>query len=217
MDNTNGKRQDTSLGRRLFSWFLIIATVPLLVVSAVSYYTASRSLTEHAQEELFAIGDVTEKLVIRTVSDQLERAQIVAQGNAFRDLLENKDADKTEDLTVSAMARIATISSSYNIIRVADAEGKIILTQDRQGEGQDISANTAFVEAKEKRRPIMEDIIENGIRTGFKIYAPVFSEGNNQTDPIGMLITESATETLNKVLTEIYNNLGDTGDVFIIN
>jgi two-component system sensor histidine kinase/response regulator len=45
------------LGLTLLSWFLLLALVPMTVVSLISYYNARNSLSEATEKSLFAIGE----------------------------------------------------------------------------------------------------------------------------------------------------------------
>ena len=45
------------LGLTLLFWFLLLALVPMTVVSLVSYYNARNSLSEATETALFAVGE----------------------------------------------------------------------------------------------------------------------------------------------------------------
>ena len=53
----SGTHRRSSLTRRLIAWFLVVALVPLTAVSAISYYTAKKSLRNAASDSLSATVD----------------------------------------------------------------------------------------------------------------------------------------------------------------
>lgn len=92
----SGTHRRSSLTRRLIAWFLVVALVPLTVVSAVSYYTAKESLRQVAYESLYA--SVEEKAAFIKNWFHYRLIDLEAEANAIQNaslLVELQEAYKS--------------------------------------------------------------------------------------------------------------------------
>ncbi|MBL6977616.1 MAG: HAMP domain-containing protein [Desulfobacteraceae bacterium] len=229
------------LGRTLYLWILLIALVPLTIVSIVSYRSAYDSLRQDALDSLTAVTSLKKSYIdaffSKILIDLTFQSQLLPNVKFLEDLesafvksgkslQKFRKSYKWAKLTVAGGADLRNFQLEYGIYDVflIDAKGNILFTVMGEDDlGTNIFSgkysNTLFGKACRKAletgRPIFSDLEtyspSNNTIASFLVQVMVNEEG----DKIGLMAFQILVEKINEVMMDA-TGLKETGETYLV-
>ncbi|WP_416242405.1 ATP-binding protein [Anabaena cylindrica] len=225
--------KNKKLVNKLLFWFLLIALVPLSIVTSIQYYIARNSLTKEVDNNLISIADSKAKFLDFYINEKEKNAAIIAQMPNVIDATEKyqkafdengintreyQQVDKkyrqsiTNYLDIFAYSDILLISQSGNTIFSVNNSKEII----GKNYYQETYKNSELAKVFDRAKTLMQVEISNFTYyasnhepTAF-IAAPIFK--NNLI--IGVVVLQLNNQEFNKVVND-YTGLGQSGETIV--
>lgn len=217
-----------SIGARLTFWFFLMAMLPLIMVDIAIYSHMVWAMKASIFKNLEAIRDtkvaelnhwLDERIIdIRTIVDDNEMRALerIRQGN-------ENEANSRHNAAIISEARnllrryLKHYDDFYEVFIVSPHTEKIIVSTDKEREGQRPAHAYHYKEALKSRSLFIEDIhyspMMNRACMAFSI--PIFSQTGSRV--IGVLVARFNLETSLYELLSNRMGLGETGETFIVN
>ncbi|AFZ57150.1 ATP-binding protein [Anabaena sp. PCC 7938] len=225
--------KNKKLVNKLLFWFLLIALVPLNIVTSIQYYMVKNSLTKEVDNNLVSIADSKAKFLDFYINEKQKNAAIIAQMSniieatekyqkAFNEnginAREYEQIDKryrrsiTNYLDIFTYSDILLISQSGNTIFSVNNSKEIIGKNYYQENYKNSELAKVFDRAKTLMQVEISNFtyyISNNEPAAF-IAAPIFK--NNLI--IGVVVLQLNNQEFNKVVND-YTGLGKTGEIIV--
>lgn len=210
MSVTDGRRRLT-IRTKVTAALLLVALVPLAIVSLVAYRSARDTARDEALDRLAGIAAVQEARVNAYALSSLENLALVASRTqlrrSFRDQLAVPD-----EANVELMQRILgdAVASSSTAVRIelVDLNGLVVASSDGTGVGVFRTNEPAFILGLEG-----PDLSHITVRRGERL--TIHSRPVTLDDEqLGVVLIESRLEPLDRLMTD-YTGLGDTGETLL--
>jgi two-component system NtrC family sensor kinase len=225
--------KNKKLLNKLLLWFLLIALVPLSIVTSIQYYIARNSLIKEVNNNLISIADSKAKFLDIYINEKQKNAAIIAQmpniieatekyQKAFHkngiNAKEYQRIDKkyrqsiTNYLDIFAYSDILLISQSGNTIFSINNGEKI----NQKNYYKETDKNSEIAKVFDQAKTLMQVEISNFTCCAFNneptafIAAPIFK--NNMI--IGVVVLQLNNQEFNKVVND-YTGLGKSGETII--
>ncbi|MEH1822217.1 MAG: ATP-binding protein [Nostoc sp.] len=211
------------LTTKVASSFLFLSLVTVGVVGGFAFINARDALKEAAFEKLNAAATLKEEEITRWFEDQQRDFLLVTQfpdvQNNFQILLNSKASDKDHRYAYKVLSNylknMAKIKPSLGEISIVDRSNRIILSTNKQREGQyEILANVTYIKQ---------------IKPG-NSFAPIFYVSSNTRKPLvtfatplrdaamvrqGVLLADLNLDRIDQIVRE-RTGLGNSGETYLV-
>lgn len=196
----------------LFVAALLILTAGLM--SWAGYVVARNIIRDQIHERLRVAASDRHAMVMSFVSQQLERAGLVASRTRLRNLVaeyEHGDISSAEMLkgTRPIIEDALRSTDGFLVISIADPEGRILTSTSNDQLEKNVSEEPAF-QAGLKRRHLGEPRFEDGVFVT-SVAAPALT---NDQELLGVVLVDLDVTPLFEILTDT-EGLGETGEVLV--
>ncbi len=198
-----------SLNSRLIFLFVLIATVPMAIVSLVSFSIAQDSLEQRSFDQLKTLARDRAKSLEQINAFRIQQLNQVAEMSQVIDALKTGNTESLSEI-FEKTRQITGEENGYQNFKLVSSDGKIIYAQDSSLIGADYSLDEFFQKGlQESYREYIQDN-ENRIAV---VSIPV-SDSNGER--IGVLIANTGVPTLDKIVLD-RDGLGETGETYLVN
>lgn len=201
-----------SLNGKLICLFLVVAMVPMVAISVISFNSSQESLQQKAADQLKTLANDRTKAI-----EQLNdfRIQQMSQSAQMPEIISvAKSNDYNPEVLEKAFSNIRESTggdSGYYNFKILSTEGSVIYAQDTSQIGQDYSNSEIFQTGLQK--PYREYSQDNGNRIAVTT-VPILDPQNGQK--IGVLIGQTAVPALDAILLD-REGLAESGETYIVN
>ncbi len=194
-----------SLLYRTLAVFLLVAMVPVFVVSILNYYQSKDAIEHKVLEDLDKIADIQAQIVVNWLDERMGNAKFIASGNEVR----SNDMGQLYGYLVQVVKQFPTIEA----IVIADNQGKSLVGSLPKLAGIDVSGRQYYKTAMEGKASFSDVLISKA--TGNPIVvaaAPVLDTAGKPSRVV--IVTVGLKELNNKLKLDEF---GQTGEVYIVN
>ncbi|MEM7758727.1 MAG: ATP-binding protein [Cyanobacteria bacterium P01_A01_bin.40] len=212
------KLPQLSLTTKIANYFLMLALITVSIVGGVAYFRARGALQQAAFDRLRVAATLKEQEISRWFEDQqrdfLQTTQMPdVQYNL--ELLLNSQSDRQKQaayqLLTQYLTRVNRIKPSLQEILILDRNNKIILSTNKQREGQyEILANITYVEQVEIGANFAPIFYVSPI-TG----NPAITLAKPLEDRSGMILVDLDLERIDYIVRE-KTGLGESGESYLV-
>lgn len=199
-----------SLNVRLICLFLVVAMVPMIAISVISFNNSQESLEQRAADQLKTLTNDRAKSLEQLNSFRIQQLVQAAQIPEITDaVLGSLDSDELDD----ALGRIRESTggeSGYHNFKIVSIDGDVIYAQDQSQIGQNYLSNKFFKMGLEQS---YREYTQDGQKRVALTSVPIFDQQNKK---IGVLIAQTGVPALDQVLLD-REGLGETGETYIVN
>ncbi|MCP4663039.1 MAG: HAMP domain-containing protein [bacterium] len=218
-----------SVKSRLIFWFLLVALLPLLVVTLIIYTQRVRSIKEEAFSKLRAIRDLKVEQVHTWLAERVGDIRALSGSRPTRalgDLLEEaphsaspRDARSYQYVRQDLGSHLDNIHDYHEIFIIGSASGAIEFSTDVSQEGRDKSEDPYFTEPMRTGQVFIKDVYFSTSlkRPSMAFSAPIFCLAHDGEHIAGILV---ARVHLARSLYSLLLNrtgMGRTGETLIVN
>lgn len=192
--------------------FLVVALLPLLVVSTLTLVSAEHSLTRQITNQLTSVASTQSHRLQSIIDQNLERLALVSSRTQLRISL-NRYLQEGLPAYQSKMTKIVNDAkqsiASFNKISITDLSGTVLASTDTEAVGKKY-ANLAVIERGKKENNA--DTFFNNADWGLQLFlaGPLYLNDNL----LGVIVIESSADNI-VALVQDYSGLGETGETII--
>lgn len=225
-----------SIRNKLLLAFLTLALIPLLILGAIAYYTASSALNQEALDQLEAVETIKTKQLIAWLNDRKGDAAfasnlVVVKGtegvneglpvlSKFKDTPSSPSYAEAFERATNVLGAFANEIGGgvYGDITMIDIEGDVVFALTEGSLNTNIFETQEVAEATFRRAletAIISDIRVNPVHEDEKnmiVAAPVKDSRGNS---IGIIVLETKLEVLSGIMQE-NTGLGETGETYLV-
>jgi PAS domain S-box-containing protein len=194
---------------KLLLAFLIVALVPLGVISAVSYYNAKDALTDQVLSHLESVAEIQRNRIEGIYEQNLERLNLVSSRTQLRISLEGfisspniDDQDKMRQILLDARSSV----SSFRDISILTLDGKVVVSTDATKIGDSYLTDEIFLKGQNEDTADIFYLDENQ-NLGVYLSGPLYLDNTL----LGVVVIEAAGDNIIAAITD-YTGLGTTGE-----
>ena len=198
-----------SLNVKLVCMFVLVATIPMAIVSLVSFSISEESLQQRSFDQLKTLANDRAKSLEQLNSFRIQQLTQVAQMPQIIDSIKSGNTESLSEIFEQTQ-QITGGENGYQNFKLASSDGKIIYAQDSSLINTDYNTNKFF--QKGLHEPYREYIQENGKRIAVTT-VPVIDYNNQK---IGVLVAQTGVPVLDGVVLD-RDGLGQTGETYLVN
>jgi methyl-accepting chemotaxis protein len=198
-----------SLNVRLICLFVLVATVPMAIVSLVSFSISEQSLEQRSFDQLKTLAKDRAKSLEQLNSFRIQQLTQIAQMPQVIDSVKSGNTDALPE-TFAKMQQITGGQDGFQNFKIISLDGKVMYAQDASLINSDYSANKFFQRGSEEA--FREYTQDNGNRIAVTT-VPII-DSNEQK--IGILIAQAGVLVLDKIVLD-RDGLGETGETYLVN
>lgn len=222
----NMKIEFKSIKPKLTILLILIAVIPLIILSLVAYNQLSGAIQERELNKLKAIRDLKVQQIEKWLDERSGDIRIISGKKEIRNLeaINNQQNESGYNYKIvrSVRERLENYKENYTyyeeISILNNSTGEVIVSTDKSLEGQEHYNNIHFTE------PVNSDLYVSDIYYSKKynnpsmvITCPVYSITHTGKHIIGIILGRINIELIQKELFLDRTGLGMTGETFIIN
>ncbi|HXZ30503.1 MAG TPA: PAS domain S-box protein [Dehalococcoidia bacterium] len=194
---------------KLLLAFLIIALIPIGVISIVSYFTAKDALTHQVLSHLESVAEIQRNRVESIYEQNLERLNLVSSRTQLRlsldSFISNPNSDDQDRMNQSLLDARSSMSS-FRDISVLTLDGKVVASTDATKIGSIHLTDEAFIRGQNEDTADIFYLDENRNLCMY-LSGPLYLEDKL----LGVVVIESAGDSIIAAITD-YTGLGTTGE-----
>ncbi len=199
-----------SLNTKLICLFLVVAMIPMVTISIVSFNNSQEALQKRAFDQLRTLANDRAKALEQLHDFRIQQLQEIANLQDVVETAKSGEASSSLD-TIFSNAREATGGESgYHNFKIASTDGTVIYAQDKSLIGNDISSDKLFQIGLQK--PHREYTMHEGKRVAAASVQIVDTETGRQ---LGVLIAQTGVPALDAILLD-REGLGETGETYLV-
>lgn len=199
-----------SLNVKLICLFLIVAMIPMVVISVISFSNSQESLEQRASDQLKTLTNDRAKSLEQINAFRIQQLVQAAQTPEIIDAALGSEDPTALDSVLNRIRESTGGESGYHNFRIVSIDGDVLYAQDRSLIGQSYLSNKFFQMGLE--RPYREYTQDSQKRVAVTT-VPIFDQ---QNEKIGVLIAQTGVPVLDQVLLD-REGLGETGETYIVN
>jgi len=219
--------QFKSIKNRLTFWFLVVALIPLIIISAVSYQQRVNAVQKRSFDTIAAIRDLKIKQIEVWLNERFSDIQTFAHDPEMRSLEYLFDSQPQTQQHIEIFQSIreyltdnVDIHRAYTEAYIIDpASGHIKISTNKRLEGADRSDNPYFTEALKTGKLYIKDIFYSKTldKISMTISYPIRCRLHKGQHIVGVLVLRvNLGPTIYDLLGDC-SGLGETGETFIVN
>ncbi|MFM6156563.1 MAG: HAMP domain-containing protein [Sphaerospermopsis kisseleviana] len=224
--------KNKKLVNKLLFWFLLIALVPLSIVTSIQYYIAQNSLTKEVNNNLISIADSKARFLDFYINETEKNAATIAQIPKIIDAIEEykeafaKNGNDTKEYQIidqkyrKFITNYLDIFGYSDIILISEDGNNIFSIKNETEVGrnyyQKAEKNSELAKVFDRAKTLMQVEISNFTYyksnhepTAF-IAAPIFKENLI----IGVVVLQLNNQEFNQVVND-YTGLGKSGETIV--
>ncbi|WP_268544511.1 methyl-accepting chemotaxis protein [Candidatus Nitrosotenuis cloacae] len=192
--------------------FLVVAMVPMVAISVISFNNSQESLQQRAFDQLKTLANDRTKAIEQLNDFRIQQLSQVAQMPEIVGVAKSKDHNSDVLEKIFSNVRESTGGDSgYHNFRILSTNGGVIYAQDKTQIGQDYSGSKIFENGLQKSyREYSQD---NGNRIAVTA-VPIADPQSGQK--IGVLMGQTAVPALDSILLD-REGLAETGETYLVN
>ncbi|MCH4886609.1 HAMP domain-containing protein [Acidaminobacter sp. JC074] len=197
---------------KLISFAILVGIIPLIVLAAITYFRSADSLEASIYR---GNGVYLENTIIKINNYFIERngdAEVITASRNLRNAVNNPNYSATT-VDMEFMQQIRD-SYGYSFLSVTNKDGIIILSDDQQLLGADLSTRDYMIPAL-KGTPTWSDLFYSGL-VDTNVMAFAYPIKNNGTVD-GTLVIVISQEVINSLVHTGVKSLGESGDSYLVN
>lgn len=202
------------LSGRLIIWFVGVALIPMVTVGLIGYYLTQDALEEQANAKLGAALFATEDFLVSYFGQKRGEILALSSNHIFQN--EEFSPETIADIQHDLELALENLAGYYELLFM-DAQGRIVASTEKGLIGNDRSTDDYFLKARDEKTTYIKDIylsLETG-KIGFVVSSPVFSYTTGRFT--GVVAGRVGLEELTQILRRISEEIGETGDIFLLN
>jgi CheY-like chemotaxis protein/signal transduction histidine kinase/HAMP domain-containing protein len=216
-----------SIRTRLTYWFLLLTLIPLITVMVITYFQRVSVIEARTFDKLIAIRDLKVERLNDWLTERNADLHAIAGDKELTDLefvYKNNSFNKNPKAIMENSRRILKRYLDnypvYNEIFIINpANGKIMISTNRDIEGLNKSDNEYFIKPMQTKNICLKDIYySKTLKENSMVYSmPIFYSENEEAHIVGILVARiDLNNTLYKMLLDRVG-LGKTGETLIVN
>jgi methyl-accepting chemotaxis protein len=198
-----------SLNVRLIFLFVLVATIPMAIVSLVSFSISEGSLEQRSFDQLKTLASDRAKSLEQLNSFRIQQLTQVAEMPQVIDAVKSGNTESLSKMFEKTQ-QITGGQSGYQNFKIISVDGNVIYSQDPSEINSDHTSNKFF--QKGLQEPYREYTRENQNRIA--ITTVPITDDNGQK--IGVLIAQTGVPVLDKIVLD-RDGLGETGETYLVN
>ncbi len=198
-----------SLNARLICLFLVVAMVPMVAISLVSFSNSQESLQTRAFDQLLTLANDRAKAIEQLNDFRIQQLSQVAQ---IPEIVNTVKLEQDADNLVEILENIREVTggeSGYHNFKIVSLSGDIIYAQDDSQIGADYSSVRLFQKGLQNSH--REYTMNDGVRVAVTA-VPIF----DKAEKVGVLIAQTGVPSLDGILLD-REGLGETGETYLVN
>jgi CheY-like chemotaxis protein/HAMP domain-containing protein len=216
-----------SIKTRLMVWFLLVALLPLFIVSIVIYNQRSEFIRSEVFDKLQAIRDLKVGQVNYWLDEKIGDVQVFSRISAVEniDAVLSGKAETRKD--AGTLQKLSTVLNGFResyphyeeIFIINSRSGKILVSTDKSQEGKDVSGSRYLTEPLRTGEVFISDIYDSISlnRPTMEFSVPIRQNGSKGQSPAGVLVARIDLERSIYSLLLNRTGLGNTGETLIVN
>ncbi|MGI0010168.1 MAG: cache domain-containing protein, partial [Nitrosopumilaceae archaeon] len=214
-----------SLDKKLISLVMIVSAIALVTTAMLSFNFAQTTLKEGVENQLIGESTIRGEAVRTLFYTRIKDMQILATApmvhnlvNELNNLHDDPDFDlkikeKKRDFLIEVKAFRELVGYSIGLadVKIIGKDGTVYFSLGRI-ENSNLSKDPRFVRGLTQPFVELKQTFQGGHE--MVIVTPIF--GTESKEPIGVLIADTSTVELNKILLT-KTGLGKTGEVYLVN
>lgn len=218
--------QFTRVRSRFVLWFLLVALLPLILVSVILYHQRVQAIKIREFQKLVAIRDLKTDRIIAWLQEREGDVRTMAGDPELRTLetQANGELSLTRDMTDIRLARELLLRYLHNyhaffeIFFIHRTSGRILLSTTLAHEGLEVTRTPYFIVPLETQKLFIQDIyyseMDRTLTMAFSL--PVFGL-HNPKQIIGVLVAKIDLQNTLYSLLLNRTGMGDSGETLIVN
>jgi C4-dicarboxylate-specific signal transduction histidine kinase len=197
---------------KLIVIFLVIALLPLLILSAVSYRTITDQLTTKSLNQLSAIATQQEQKLQSIIERNREKIILITNRVQLKLALEQYSKTKNQANLESINTILKDIkreNREFETVSILNAEGVVVTSTETSLIGKNYSQTSGFIKGS-KDYDVVTYFLDKNQQLKVYFSGPLIL----QDKLIGVILIESSVDNF-LALTNDYTSLGDTGETYI--
>jgi PAS domain S-box-containing protein len=197
------------INTKLLLAFVIIALIPLGVISILSYVNAKEALTHQVLSHLESVAEIQSNRVESIVEQNLERLNLVSSRTQLRMSLDSfinnpnaDDQDKINKILLDARSSV----SSFRDISVLTLDGEVVASTDAAKIGGTRLNDEVFIRGQNENTADIFFLDENQSLCVY-LSGPLYLESKL----LGVVVIESTGDSILSAISD-YTGLGTTGE-----
>jgi PAS domain S-box-containing protein len=197
------------INTKLLIAFVIIALIPLGVISILSYVNAKEALTRQVLSHLQSVAEIQSNRIESIVEQNLERLNLVSSRTQLRLSLDSfisnpntDDQDRINQILLDARSSV----NSFRDISVLTLDGEVVASTDATKIGGTRLTDEVFIRGQNENTADIFFLDENQNLCVY-LSGPLYLEG----ELLGVVVIESTGDSILAAITD-YTGLGTTGE-----
>jgi len=218
--------QFQSIKNRLTFWFLVVALIPLIIVSAISYQQRVKAVQKRSFDKIAAIRDLKIKQINVWLNERFSDIQTFANDPEMKSLEYLFDGQPQTQRHMDIFQSIREYLSDNVVINMAyteayiidPASGQIKISTNKLLEGANRSDNPYFTEPLKTGEIYVKDIFYSKTldKISMTISSPIRCRSHKDQHIVGVLVLRvDLAHTIYDLLGD-RSGLGETGETFIV-
>jgi signal transduction histidine kinase len=200
------------INTQLLLAFLVIALIPLGIISFLSYFNSKDALTSEVLHHLESVADIQESRVSGIVEQNLERLKLVSSRTQLRLSLDSyiSNPNTADQYKINAILLDACASvKDFETISIITLDGIVVASTDEARIGAGYPDTEIFVKGQNENNADTFFLTEDGELSVY-LNGPLYLEDRL----LGVLVIESSADNIVTAIAD-YTGLGDTGETIL--
>jgi len=217
--------RNMNLSTKLIAVLLLVSLIPLIGISAFSFYRSDLALREEAYSELDIFAHQTAAIFHEYFSSRVDSTTILSKTRDIYQSLNTLYAANGRLDSQAWLERVAILDellptfmsqNHLSMVSVLNDKGITVYSTNRSTLGVDLSARVYFKSGMQGTRSVSEvfysDVVKEHVMA---IAEPIFSDGSNSTVS-GVLLSIIPQKALAAVLNDGLDALGNSADAYLV-
>lgn len=198
-----------SLNARLVFLFVLVATIPMLIVSMVSFSISQDSLEQRSFDQLKTLANDRAKSLEQANTFSIQQLNQVAEMPQVINAVKSEDVGSLSEI-FEKIQQISGGESGYQNFKLISSDGRVIYSQDPSLLNLDYSSDRYFQKGLQSAyREYTQDAEKRIIVTAVPV-------SNSNGEKIGVLIANTGVPMLDRIVLD-RDGLGETGETYLVN
>lgn len=198
-----------SLNTKLICLFLIVAMIPMVTISLVSFNNSEESLQRRSSDQLLTLANDRSKALEQINDFRIQQLSQVAKNPQITEALNEEANIEALERIFANIREVTGGESGYHNFKIISIDGGVVYSQEPTEIGQDYSSNKFFQNGLQN--PYREYVLDESRRVAVTA-VPIFDDEKK----IGILIAQTGVSELDRILLD-REGLGESGETYIVN
>jgi methyl-accepting chemotaxis protein len=198
-----------SLNTKLICLFLVVAMIPMIIISLVSFSNSQESLQTRAFDQLLTLANDRSKALEQLNDFRIQQLNQAAQTSEIINVVKSGESSDVLDKTLQQIREATGGENGYHNFKIITINGQVVYAQDNSQIGKDYSSEQFF--QKSLQNPYREYTLDGSNRVAVTA-VPIVDNGKE----IGILVAQTGVPALDKILLD-REGLGESGETYLVN